>query len=138
MSVDVGVLKGCILIDIDCDDCERIIFTSLSGHKFRMYHDQNCCESVTIEDVCGDWNDLLYEPLLTVEERIDTRGEEYGSSTTTFYEFATIKGSVTVRWYGSSNGYYSESVDFEMLKAKVHPVRAAVAKALESKDESSN
>ncbi len=85
--------------------------------KFTFEHDQDCCESVWLEDVCGDIDDLVGEPLLLSEEVSNYDAESLGNSdesyTWTFYKFATRKGYVDVRWYGTSNGYYSESVDLK-------------------------
>lgn len=85
------------------------------GKRFMFYHSQGCCESVGIEDITGDLSDLVGSPIITAEE-VSTVGEvpecSAESYTWTFYRFATAKGSVTVRWLGTSNGYYSESVSF--------------------------
>lgn len=99
---------------------DYIQFTCNDGDRFSMYHEQSCCENVYVEDIIGDLDDLLHSPILMAEEIVHS-GEnpegvpsiEYQDSFTwTFYKLATIKGYVTIRWYGESNGYYSESVTF--------------------------
>lgn len=98
---------------------DTMVFTADTGEQWMFYHEQDCCEKVYIEDICGDLADLLHSPLLQVEEATSSKvHEDYelGSETWTFYKFATIKGSVTVRWFGTSNGYYSERVDFKKIR----------------------
>jgi hypothetical protein len=96
---------------------DTLTFRDTEGREYELYHAQDCCESVYIEDVCGELNDLVGSPL-TMSEEVESDPPEghvpsdYGSETWTFYRFATVKGYVTVRWFGSSNGYYSESVNF--------------------------
>ena len=86
--------------------------------RYTFFHDQDCCESVSIEDICGDLADLGDSPLTMADESCSGgENSDYESYTWTFYKFATLKGFVDVRWYGSSDGYYSESVHikYEML-----------------------
>lgn len=100
----------------DIDD-ERIVFERAVGSDFFLYHSQECCESVYVEDIEGDLHDLEDTPILFAEESStdippDGCTAHDDSNQWTFYRIRTIKGSVVIRWYGSSNGYYSTSVSF--------------------------
>lgn len=98
----------------------EICFETTDGEKYLMYHEQDCCENVDVNDVNGDVQDLIGEPILVAEESrsgdrpfdVPTPEWEPESQTWTFYRLATRKGYVVIRWFGQSNGYYSESVTF--------------------------
>ena len=99
---------------------DRIIFEN-SKEKYELLHDQNCCEDVFIDDVCGELSNLENAEI-TYAERTTNEGNpkvEYdGSCTWTFFKFATNKGWVDVRFYGTSNGYYSEDADLYLVEKK--------------------
>lgn len=113
----IELLKGATISRIEGmrRGSDQIMFTTTDGRRFKMHHHQSCCENVELEDVCGDILDLVDYPITVAEERIMQGPASYQSSTWTFYELATVRGSVTLRWLGTSNGYYSESVSFEEL-----------------------
>lgn len=112
-------LKGKVLKNIRVWDEQEIYFYCDDGSVYKLYHYQSCCESVYVEDIIGDLDNLIGEPIVMAEEinNIDMgRLDEYDESYTwTFYKLATVKGYVTIRWYGTSNGYYSEEVEFVKL-----------------------
>ena len=107
------------------EESEEILIVCSDGSMYVMHHNQDCCECVTVDDICGDIENLIGKPLLKAEEVTSdcledgcppAKYEFDYSYTWTFYHLATIRGYVTIRWYGTSNGYYSEKVDFVRIK----------------------
>ena len=102
-----------------------IEFCTSDNRMFRMSHSQDCCEQVTVEDICGDLEWLLDSPILHAEESTNENQTPAGvpnpgeseSYRWTFYRLSTINGTVVIRWYGASD-YYSLAVDFEEVKGK--------------------
>ena len=125
-ELDVSILIGRVLSDVVIernDERDVIAFHVSDGQTYVMYHEPDCCESVYIEDICGDIKDLVGSPILMAEQSESTeqgpKDAGYDDSFTwTFYKFATVRGYVTIRWYGTSNGYYSENVEFKELPAE--------------------
>lgn len=128
MSDPVAQLIGLTLNRIEgcLPDSGEVTFYSECGQQFRMYHEQDCCESVYLQDIEGDVADLIGTPIVVAETvsnayqqapNLITPLPEMGGECEqwTFYRLATTKGWVVLRWYGDSNGYYSTDVDFERI-----------------------
>jgi hypothetical protein len=125
-------LIGQTLKAFEADTSEnRVKITTESGKQYLLYYSQDCCENVKIESIQGYLSHLVGAPILEVTEKILSGGDGNGdgfdwpddlpkgpdhyqpeSYTWTTFTFTTSKGTVRVRWYGESNGYYSESVSF--------------------------
>lgn len=115
-------LLGKTLLSINrASDDSRLEFMCADGSAYVLFHHDDCCESVSIESIVGDLDDLLNSPILHAEEAEGETPSDYkfqhqpDSYTWTFYKLATVKGWVDIRWLGESNGYYSESVTFARI-----------------------
>lgn len=121
MNVPFSTLLGKTLTRISQTGIDEIVFEAITGERYRLYHEQDCCEDVTIEDIVGDLKDLIGSPILMAVEALSYENpdniviENQESFTWTYYKLATFKGRVDIRWYGSSNGCYSETVSFEEI-----------------------
>jgi len=98
---------------------KQITFSCKSGKVFRMFHDNECCEHVIVEDVIGDVEDIINNIPINLAEEVSSE-EPYkpddDSYTWTFYRIQAGGCVVTLRWLGTSNGYYSERTSFERVK----------------------
>lgn len=152
--VDFSQLVGKTLTSIEGGvGNEQMTFITNTGERYALTYYQDYCASCSVEDICGDLNDIIGSPIFMAEEVSNKSPEDHllekrqlyyykakaehdpkdgefywsryepgpdnewrsESETWTFYKIVTFKGAVTIRWYGSSNGYYSETATFEKL-----------------------
>ena len=52
---------------------DEIRFTTADGREYRMYHAQDCCEYVYVEDIIGDLDAMIGEEIITAEEIVGLR-----------------------------------------------------------------
>jgi hypothetical protein len=114
-------LKGQTIIDIDRSDAS---FIKTATGEYQLYHNQDCCESVTCERVVGNVGDILNSPITLAEddhnepdwhENGNTDTWIYDSHTWSRFALETVKGRVEFWFLGVSNGYYSETMTFEKV-----------------------
>jgi hypothetical protein len=105
----------------------ELIHFYTEGYVYRMHHKQSCCEDVQLEDFEGEAEDLIGHPVLSFEEMSESDFEEMSESnnntcTWTFYMISTVKGTLWLRWLGTSNGNYSEEVSFDEISEEERPI----------------
>lgn len=106
--MDISFLLGKTITAIELNGIGEIFITC--GHeKFKMYHEQDCCENVYVHSIVGDLISLFGKPIIRAEEicNSDVPNDD-GTATWTTYHL----NDVSIKWLGTSNGYYSESVYF--------------------------
>ena len=108
-----GVIKSITGLE---SDSPKIVIEFEDGNTITQYHEQDCCESVSIAQVDGVVSRHIGSDAYYLEEKVVNQEAEYESCTATFYTLKTSKGYLDWRWDGISNGYYSESVDFKKIE----------------------
>ena len=96
-------------VDLDGSD---MLLTTATGRQIRIYHVQDCCEDVVFHD--GDWRSVRGRVVkdVTVQHEPDD-DPSFESATWSVVTFELDEGAEVLRWHGSSNGYYSETVDLD-------------------------
>ncbi len=115
---EFGHLQGRVILAIEgaTEHSEEVrIVTALGTYVLR--HEQDCCEHVSVADVTGDPAELVGALVVVAEVSIDGGDCAGGSQTWTFYRIQTPQGDLDIRWFGESNGYYSEGVDVFFVPA---------------------
>ena len=101
------------------ESSEVVIINFTDGSLITQTHDQDCCETVQVEQVDGPVAKHIGAKFYGLDEKEIGNYEQvvngYDSLTATFYTLKTSAGYLDWRWYGESNGYYSESVDTSII-----------------------
>lgn len=117
-------LIGAKILDVKkLEEVDELLDIITDKGVMHFYHDRDCCESVWLEDGFDDLKAIVGEKIINAEVIINhDEGEAFpdteDSYTWTYYKISTLNHDCTLRFYGTSNGYYSEEVDLIWRKNK--------------------
>lgn len=97
------------------ENYDELILKFADGTEAKFFHRQECCESVRLRGRSYKELDNFIGKEITgfyLEENDATPEDGYGSATITDITFEFGNESVLACWWGESNGYYGEGVDF--------------------------
>lgn len=70
-AFELSELKGKTIVSVEGNVGDLVLtLTDSDGVRYEFYHDQDCCETVEIEDISGDISDIIGSPILVAEETI--------------------------------------------------------------------
>lgn len=120
---DFAFLRGALVLAVEGmkEGSERVRIVTDRG-TLSFFHYQDCCESVSVEDVTGDVEDFTGSRIAEFREDTNHESGGHGEVLWTFYNIITDIGDFQIRWYGTSNGYYSVSVSHNWEPGKAVPV----------------
>lgn len=108
------------LVKPDSFELDCHIEDTTGAHKWRLHHYQQCCEGVGFHSSTGDWptgpiTDALFEERSATPSWLIGKWESsgYGSHTWTVLSLTDGDNTISLAYFGESNGYYSEDVNLE-------------------------
>lgn len=92
------------------NDEDDMIFECSDGSKYKLYHEQDCCETVNFIERKSTFLEVPFT-IFSINYDMDSKETEDGSETDTYVTIQTDIGDMALFWHGESNGYYGESVE---------------------------
>lgn len=122
-------LRHVVKTQLDGDDA--LLLLGNDGTGFVMHHKQNCCENVWLED-CEDLEGWYLQAEILEAEVVcgEISSDSVCEEGYTVYKIRTDKGYHTITWRGTSNGYYSTTVEITPL---VHDVNGVFGEVILAK-----
>lgn len=120
---DFSELVGKTLKSVKLENAVLFLETD-DGALYTQQYYEDCCAGCGLIDGLDDLVKLIGQKIVVVAEETTSRDMpsdykpdyEPESFTWTFYTIRTFEGTAVLRWYGSSNGYYSETATFECVR----------------------
>jgi hypothetical protein len=117
------IKKSTILDIIGAENGSQDVFVITDKGTLYLYHDQQCCEHSSIEELEGNPKSLIGGIISNF--KVKTKKNEDKEQEWTFYDLQTTKGDLFIRWLGDRSigtGMYSVECNCRWLN-KTKPIK---------------